>query len=383
MLEIDLKKLIKSYDQNLLDNLRGFGKDNDFLKFWVPSTDDYQSFLNLVDALVETKIFEVKIKISKITNEKVLIDNIETFLLKISQFEKINEETYIIFVIKIDALKYTNFLIKKKNYSEQVKEQDIDKTKIVKIHKSDELIKPLYQKNLNLFNPKDFFLKSTKKNDHVYIQKIETFEMCFEIKRDIIENLSHNIEKNTDLKKMVNIFFELIIYKNIQEAADHGVIYLEEKIRLGKNKETSDGIILPSHAGSYFTHINNAIRNLFLTYKNKTKSKFDINKNYYKVSKNWKILNKEEKIKKINYILNEIFLNNNSLSKKSITVNKIENDFKIFFNVDRNFKELQEKKNLLLEIELKLKILDNTLEVFVEEILDQNKLRLKNSPQNL
>ena len=30
-----------------------------------------------------------------------------------------------------------------------------------------------------------------------------------------------------------------------------------------------------------------------------------------------------------------------------------------------------------------LKKLDNTLEVFIEEILDQNKLRLKNSPQNL
>ena len=35
------------------------------------------------------------------------------------------------------------------------------------------------------------------------------------------------------------------------------------------------------------------------------------------------------------------------------------------------------------EIEKKLKVLDQTLEVFIEEILDQNKLRLKNSPQKL
>ena len=92
MLEIDLKKLIKNYDQNLLDNLRGFGKDNDFLKFWVPGTDDYQSFLNLVDALIETQIFDVRIKILKNISEKSLVENIETFLLKISHFNKIIED---------------------------------------------------------------------------------------------------------------------------------------------------------------------------------------------------------------------------------------------------------------------------------------------------
>ena len=108
MLEIDLKKLIKNYDQNLLDNLRGFGKDNDFLKFWVPGTDDYQSFLNLVDALIETQIFDVRIKILKNISEKSLVENIETFLLKISHFNKIIEEDQIIFTIKIDVSKYKN-----------------------------------------------------------------------------------------------------------------------------------------------------------------------------------------------------------------------------------------------------------------------------------
>jgi len=51
--------------------------------------------------------------------------------------------------------------------------------------------------------------------------------------------------------------------------------------------------------------------------------------------------------------------------------------------VDKNFSKLQSEKNILLEIEKKLKILDQTLEVFVDEILDQNKLRLKNSPQKI
>ena len=51
--------------------------------------------------------------------------------------------------------------------------------------------------------------------------------------------------------------------------------------------------------------------------------------------------------------------------------------------MDENFKKLQKDTNLLLRIEMSLKKLDDTLEVFVDEILDKNKLRLKNSPQNI
>ena len=61
MQQINFKKLLKNYNQNLLKNLRGFGKEDEYLKFWVPGTDNYQSFMNLVDALVESKIYEFQI----------------------------------------------------------------------------------------------------------------------------------------------------------------------------------------------------------------------------------------------------------------------------------------------------------------------------------
>ena len=62
------------------------------------------------------------------------------------------------------------------------------------------------------------------------------------------------------------------------------------------------------------------------------------------------------------------------LTENSLSVNKIENNFKIYLNVDKNFSNLQQKTNILLDIEIKLKKLDDTLEVFIDEILDQNKL---------
>jgi len=299
VLEINLKKLIKNYDQNLLDNLRGFGKDDEFLKFWVPGTNDYQSFLNLIDALVETKIYDVKIIIELKNNEKEFIEKTETFLLKISSFKKDIKKDSIHVVIKIDETKYQNYLINRRNQNNEVKELKIDKRKHVTTHKIDELIKPLYKKNLDFFNPNDFFSNINNTNKDLFVQNIGDIIIVFDIQNHIIENVSHNIKKETDIKKLINIFFELILKKNIQEASDHGVIYLEEKIRLSNNKLISEGIILPGQAGSYFTSINNAIRNVFSDYKLRNNLEFDINKitlKYLLIGKN---LAKRKNLKKL------------------------------------------------------------------------------------
>ena len=108
--------------------------------------------------------------------------------------------------------------------------------------------------------------------------------------------------------------------------------------------------------------------------------KFGINKNYFKKSYHWVNLNEEVKIQKINLVLDEIS-QKHGLINQSIIVQSIDSNFKVNLGVDKDFKDLQQKKNILLEIEIKIKKLDNTLEVFVDEVLDKNKLRLKNSPQ--
>lgn len=383
MLEINLKKLIQNYDQNLLDNLRGFGKNNEFLNFWVPDTDEYKSFLNLIDALIESKILNVKIILDKSDEINILLDRIETFLLKISDYKKIKNDKYFNLEIKINKNKYDNFQIKKTNLKNNIKKQELDKTKHLSPYGIKELITLEYKKNLNLFDPTSFYSSNAKGNENCYIEKIENILIKLEIKKNIIVNISHNSNKKEILEKLIDMFFEIIIKKNIQEAAEHGTIYLEEKIRLIDNKIISSGIILPGQAGYYFKLINSCIRKIFLKYRLKNKIELDVNKNYYETSQAWKVLDDYDKYQKINLVLNDICRNYNLLTQDSIKVNKIENNFKIYLNVDKDFMELQKEKNILLEIEIKLKQLDSTLEVFIDEILDQNKLRLKNSPQNL
>jgi len=382
VLEINLKKLIKSYDQNLLDNLRGFGKDDEFLKFWVPGTDDFQSFLNLLDALVETNIMNFNLKIEFEDEKSKLIENIDKILSNISNFKKNIENDVVNLEIQISEYKYKEYLEKNKKQDKTTENQETDKTKQVKILKIKETINPTYQKNIEKINPKDYFSKSIE-NEKFYIQDIEGGKIALMIENQIIQKLSHNFHKNSDLKKLINIFFEIIEKKNIKEAADHGTIYLEEKIRKINNKIINNGIILPGQAGTYFTLINECIRKLLSTYELKNKIKFDINKDYYKISTYWKKLSYDEKLIKIDQSLKKFVRSYNEISQDSLSVNKIENDFKIYLNVDKNFSRIQKNKNLLLDIEIELKKLDNTLEVFIEEILDQNKLRLKNSPQSL
>lgn len=381
MLKINFKDLIKNYDNSLLDNLRGFGKNEDYLKFWVPGTNNYQSFLNLIDALMESKIHEFKISLNNVNNENNFLKNVKELLNNVSVYnkEKDNEN----YVIKLDKLRYLDFKKKNKKVSDKKLEFKIDNTKIAKIEKNDENLIFSYQDTLKNFYPKSHYSEKITKNENTYLSKFNGIKLYFEIEKNIIINVFHDSSANTIIEKLINTFFELIINKNIQEAADHGVIYLEETIRNQKKTKVSKGIILPRQGGEYFNILNNIIRNVFSKYKIKNNINFDINRNYFKISESWKNLSYKEKINKINKILFEIKEKYSMLTDKSILISKIENNFKINLDVDKNFSKLQSEKNILLEIETKLKTLDQTLEVFIGEILDQNKLRLKNSPQKI
>tara|TARA_B100000963_G_scaffold360855_1_gene393482 strand:+ start:716 stop:1864 length:1149 start_codon:yes stop_codon:yes gene_type:complete len=381
VLKINFNDLINNYDKNLLDNLRGFGKNEDYLKFWVPGTNNYQSFLNLIDALMESKIHEFKISLNNVNNEKNFLKNVKELLNDVSVYNKENNnENY---VIKLDKLRYLDFKKKSKKVSDKGLEFKIDTTKIAKLEKNDENLIFSYRDTLKNYYPKSHYSEKIKKNENTHMSKFDEIKLYFEIEKNIIVNVFHDSSANTITEKLINTFFELIINKNIQEAADHGVIYLEETIRNQKKIKVSEGIILPRQGGEYFNILNNIIRNVFNEYKIKNNINFDINRNYFKISENWKNLSYKEKINKINKILFEIKDKYSVLTDKSILISKIENNFKINLDVDKNFSKLQSEKNILLEIETKLKTLDQTLEVFIGEILDQNKLRLKNSPQKI
>ncbi len=376
MIKIDFYNLINSYENNLLDNLRGFGVDKDYLKFWVPGTDNLKSFLNLIDALYESEEYEFFINLKTQIFSEDFIDKILFYLDKIGHVKKEKEKDS--FVLKVKLNKKINNL---SNYQKIKKSHKIETNLLDKFlpFKSQKKIEDLYLENLNKIKFNNYFSKNLNKNDKDFFFIIEGYILSFEIENTIVTRLRHNC-KDYPLNNLINVYFDICIKKNIQEIAEHSVIYLEEKIRLINRMNIKKGIILPHHAGTYFETLNKLARNIYENYKKKTSSNFGINKNYYKKSYDWINLPENDKFKKVNNIL-EIIKKNNLIEDKSLSIKSIDNSFKIYLSIDKEFIKLQNNKNILLEIEIMLKELDNLLEVFVEEALDKNKIRIKNSPQ--
>ena len=385
MIKIDFNDLLDNYNTNLLDNLRGFGRNEEYLKFYVPGTSSIKSFYNLIDAFVECQQLEFVIFYKQDFFEKKLIDEMNIFLEKISTNKEIIKDNFINLEIKIDKILYKNFLDQKKfkikkGNSNNIKQNKIEAKDKILVFKSEKKIEQSYLNNIYKIVTNNYFSKKIINHENLFSGKIDGFEVNFIIENKIITQVFHNCENNKTLKKLLDIFFDICINKNIQEAAEHSVIYLEEKIRIENDQLIKSGIILPSHAGTYFDSLNLIIRQVFNEFVKKNEIKFGINKNYFKKSYHWVNLSEEAKIQKIDLVLNEIS-QKYGLINQSIIVQSIDSNFKVNLGVDKDFKDLQLKKNILLEIEIKIKKLDDTLEVFVDEVLDKNKLRLKNSPQ--
>jgi hypothetical protein len=380
MIKIDFVNLLNSYENNLLDNLRGFGKDKDYLKFWVPGTTSASSFFNLVDALAESQIYLFKIFYKKSFFNETFTKEILLFLEKVGEFEQHTEDNTLILDINIIKENYERFIKNKNIQSNNSALVKIDKKKEIIVYKSDKKIEKFYEDNLKDLISNEYYSVENLEGPNVYQALFNNYQIYFLIDDKVVNKLSHTCRNESTEKRLLNALMDLCINKNIQEVSDHAIIYLEERIRLLKNSLIKPGIILPSHAGIYFDDLQKIIREIFSEYARRNNIKFNINKNYFKKSYIWVNLNYEDKVLHINKILEKI-KKKFKLSNESIVIQSIDNNFKINLRVNNFFKNEQKKYNILLEIESNLKDLDNTLEVFVDEILDQNKLRLKNSPQ--
>lgn len=380
MIKIDLSDLISKYDDNLLDNLRGFGSETEFLKFWVPGTNSLKSFYNLIDALYEANNYDFTLLFRENLFDKKSLDNLRDFLNKISSYKFNRSQAKFEFEIKIDKKLYNYY--KRNNFSKNYKQKTeiVDKKSKIKKFVSQNNIERQYLNNLKNIKCNDYFSNKIVNSENIFFRKFGQYRLNFIIKDKIVIKLFHNCEDNEELRKLINIFFDICMNKNIQEVSDHSVIYLEEKIRILSKNLIKQGIILPSHGGQYFDHLNKIVREIFEDYRVKNSIQIGVNKNYFRKSYDWVNLPEVEKIKKIELILKQI-RNDNLMSDQSLVVQSIDSNFRVNLAINDEFRRLQSKKNILLETEIKLKELDNTLEVFIDEVLDKNKLRLKNSPQ--
>ena len=95
----------------------------------------FSEFLNLLDALIETKIFNFILIIEINNDDKQLYSNIENVLFKISDFDKNLEGKILSINIKINKIKYDAYLKNKKIKIVTLKKKKLIRQKKLKFSK--------------------------------------------------------------------------------------------------------------------------------------------------------------------------------------------------------------------------------------------------------
>jgi len=388
-MQIDFEKLLDNYNKELVTKLRGFNEEHDYMQYWVPDSDKTKSFLNLVDALYEANKNNFSILIIK-ADEKIKSDLAEISEkigdIKIEQLEKYYKINF-----SLDKSKYQNY--REKNRS--IENKKFNKTKkssvvneLTEERESYDILSS-YEKDLS-----NYVLQHNKNQnlnneyEDVFSQFIDNKNKLFvkmEKKTKKILNVWHDFTQRNEKSVMVDKFCKIILKKHIQEAAEHGAIYLEYETRPKDVSKKVKGIILPKTAGNLFFDLNKCIRSIYSDIKKKYNFQDVINKEYFNTSKNWDNLNYDTKMEKLQKVLLEDIIPTLKLNKNDIIIHKIEFSNRIVIKISD---ELEKKNyghiNYMIEIEnlFKNKV-DKRLELFTTEKKDDNRLRHLNSPQKI
>ena len=382
MLKYNYHELLKNYEKEMLNTLRDFNNFDEMLRLWVPDDDPHKSIFNLIVSVCENGGNKISIdydenKISKKINQNLLKKNIKNlgniYITKNNEimniiFEKDNNKNYEINIS-------TDLKIQQKKYLTK---------KIIKRVDKEGLLNS-YLENTKKYSSSNYNKKIVQQeNNQIKIEaQFDLIQMFFFIntKNFMIENCSFNLQyKNQLYINFFNLFCELIINTPIYEARDHGIIKLENKIRSKIIIDKIDGILVPKFLTNLFDVPQKLIDKAYEQSSLLIKNIPDSNEYDFSLGKRWKNMNLEKKEGELKKII-EIFENSNDINSNSIIFKKIEFNTRIVVYI--NNKRLDYQKILMkLEYEIKEK-LDKRLELYYDEMLDGNKLRIKNSPQNL
>ena len=386
---INYNKIYEEYNHNLLNKLRGFGdnENDEYLKYWVPSENFSKSLINLLISLKDQKYqdFRIELDLSNLNDEDKIIDFILEKEFKSLKIKKNNMLVTLDFknFNKNDLENINSHLLNKKvkvqnnniNVFEENKNINFD-NKLKSVEEDENYIKQS-EKKLVFFikNLKDLKIKNTSGSLEIE-DKIDDVNYYFKINKInlSIEECFFSQKEINSLTKYLDIFFSKIKGLNLQEARDHGILKVDEEIL--KNDNIS-GIRLPQFLFIEYSIMKKIINKVYL----KSQLKFEnVNKCYRETSVKWKSYNKEER-KKIAAQKIEEFKKLMNLDFK-FEILQFEDIYRIVLNLDKINNKNTTKAKIFFDLENFLKKnLEYTLEIFSSEIIDQNKLRLKNSPQ--
>ncbi|MDC0052028.1 hypothetical protein OAJ47_00120 [bacterium] len=383
-MKIDFDKLLKDYNSDLVTKLRGFNDEHDYLQYWVPGSDKSKSLINLIDALYESNVFSFTILI--LEKDKYLLDDIKSISKRIRELKtNLNKDIFEVSIL-LDKTKYKSFTKKEIKVNSKKIDNSVKLKKLDDRRQNYDILKD-YDNNLKNHTANLDF-KKNKIGKNIFFEFLNKENKLFvkiNEKTKIINECWHDYKSKNNISIIVDKFCKIIVNKNIQEAAEHGTIYLEHLIRPNSINQSIKGIILPKKVGGIFFDLHKCINQIYFEIKQKYNFKDSINKEFPELSTEWLNISDEQKLTKLNNCLSEKIIPNLKLNKNDIIIYRVEHNIRIIIKIS---KELEEKNNADINYIIKIenifkKYIDNRLELFITEKKDDNKLRLSNSPQKI
>jgi len=384
--KINYSTLINKYQKDINDKLRGFGLGENFMELFVPDEDINKSIFNLVDSFFESKIDDLDLTIDREHYDKLdfnLLSKLD-ILTETKTNDKENKKFFL--ALRNIISKYPS--IKIHSYSEIPKEKN-KSVKVQNIYESSFKKKDILTTHNLIIENKYDYNKELKDNSilalHTSLSK--EYELFFHIDTEgIVKNTSFVMHDKTSDKlhmSILNSFCEYSINLPIQEVSEHGVIYTEFHLRKNRREVLASGISFSLLVDPFFSSLENSVRNIYTEYRKKNKIDVHKSNRYYPpLSLNWKKKDSKEKTITVNKELKKYL---NMTKEENIDIRLIDIQYGYRINIEILTKDtFFDKPSFVFNLEIYMKkAIDQRIEVFYKEIIDMNKLRLKNSPQSV
>ena len=190
----------------------------------------------------------------------------------------------------------------------------------------------------------------------------------------IISQASHQGCSSIPQKGVLDEFCRIITGLPLLEAADHGVILLEDQLRDHSFDRPVPGIVLPKNADPIFKLPLLLIREVLSQHRKATK--FDSNINFYlhESSTEWTQLSNNDRFDKLNKFLVE-FCERFPFQTKDIEFVKISKNGKVIMTMNENI-DRKEKPRYILQLEMAIQEkIEPTLRLYLQEKKDDSTLR--------
>ena len=385
---INFDEITSNYESGLVDKLRHFGLEGEFLETWVPDPNPVKSVINLADSAAEAELGSaIELRLPRQTIEGKILDDLVDQLMKtldvavditvehtiivLSGFDKVSEQ----------SLRGTSPRITAEDSTDLDSAKAVTRASIPKAQLSPVTTEPvtnsLYDQQSPLVISHRTKLQSKEgwcllEDEHDGL----LFQARVDLDSHLIESVAFGGDVPATLEALLEQFCTLITGLPILEAADHGVARLEFALRGSYSQRPVQGIVLPGTVDQRFALLQDVIRNILSKYRRITS--YSNASNNYDVgpSKLWLDCSDQERKQRLQAVYAPI-LRKMGLSSIEIEILEIEYDVRVLVRFSGQLAKLEtDKQALLMDLEKAMaEQIDGRLELYLEPVRDISTLR--------